>query len=715
MKKERVVNIRFLFCVFVGLMLGIIFSRLFLLDKINTFVYVLSIFLVIGLMVGLVVYARKTSQFNKAHKSRKNVSFLIACSSIGFAVAYFVGLIICIFPINTLKSVHVFESNVGIQGIVSGYVDRESTYTKFILSDCEYYEDDVCINSDFQVIVYTGVDVDIELGDNVSFVAEIDNLDYSNEFDFSKLSQGIAYSTYVNADDLVIGSGVMTFRDKVHRKVKTILKDELNEDNAEICFSILFGQKYGLSEGMSNIFSYAGISHILAVSGLHVGVLVSLIWFLFRKIRMNKYVHLILFGIILLFYSYLCLFSPSVCRASIMAFVLALTKTFFWEYDILSSLSIAGIIILLFNPLALFSVSFQLSFMCLFAIITLAPTMQRLFQKIKLPKVLASGLAVSIAVNLVILPICVNYFDSISLLGVFTNIFVLPVFSLTYVLLFISVLFSLIIPPLSVMLFFPNLFLHLIKAIAIMVSKINFGVFRLFRVSYYLVFILSITTLALHFWMVKWRFKSIIIATLLVAFVSLFATYMFPKSYESDKLIVASQYKSNVLIYVGDSGVTLIGSDIESDDLKFMMKKLRIDKINTIIAYDLQLNKINELVDIKKVFEVEKIVSLFKFDYNELEDDLGNIEYFEDNYQIDNLNLYTKKYENDIVALDIDINDTDFLVSIKSNSTKENYYLIETCSGYDYYILDDKDLWYDNEELLWNIVNIADCDTMILG
>jgi len=713
MKKERIVNIRFLFCIFIGLMLGIIFSKLFLLGNINLFVYLSFLLIICSIAVGLVIYAKKTAQENKKFYARKNVSFLLLCSAIGFAIAYLVGLIIAIFPIVHIKDNHQFSGSVNVTGIVSGYIDKESTYTKFLLSDCEYFEDGTEVFSDFGMVVYTGTLIDVELGDEVSFSAELDNFEYSDEYDFSLLGEKISYSAYIDLEDITVNAGHMNFRDKVHRYVNNVLKDNLNEDNAEISFAVLFGQKYGLSKDISEMFSYAGISHILAVSGLHIGVLVTLIWFVLSKCKVNKYVRLVLFGLILIFYSYLCMFSPSVCRASIMAFVLAMCKCFFWEYDILSSLSIAGIIILLVDPLALFTVSFQLSFMCIFAIITFAPALNKLFDKIKVPKFLASSLAVSIAVNIAILPICMNYFAKVGLLGVITNIFVLPIFSATYILLFVSTLIAVLIQSLGFVLAIPNLLLHIIKVVAFEVTSIPYGLFKLFRVSYIIVFLLGLIFLTIHFFMSKKLFKMIWVGILSVLACVLCIVYVVPKNYDSDNLIVAKQYKSNVVMYVGESGITMIGSDISYNNVLFLMRDVRLNRIDTIVAYDLQLNKVDELLKIKQEFGVEKIVLTSKYDYEGLTNKLGKVEFFDKTYNIDNLKLYTIEYKYDIVALDIEVNGTDFLVPFLSNSINENNYLINNFYNFDYYLISKISIWNEQDNITGEIINLTETNKCI--
>jgi len=714
MKKERVVNIRFLFCIFIGLMLGIIASRLFLLDNINLFVFVLLVLLVVAITTFCIIYAKRTSQYNSQYRSRKICSFLIISSSIGFLVAYILGVVLSLAPVITIRDMLVFEDETYVTGIVSDYVDKEGTYTKFVLSDCEYVEYDEILKTDFKILVYTDIHTKVTLGDKVSFNASLETLNVGEEYDFTQLSQGIGYTTFVSVEDIVVSRGNMTLRDTIHENTKEILHGNLNDDNASICFAVLFGDKHGLSDNISDMFSYAGISHILAVSGLHIGVLVSIIWFALNKFKINKYVKLTLFGLILLFYSYLCFYSPSVCRASIMAFLLALCKTFKWEYDILSSLSLAGIIILIVSPLSLFVISFQLSFMCIFAIICFAPTLQRLMSKIKVPKILSSSLSMSIAVTLAILPICMNTFANISLLGIIANLIVLPIFSLTYILLFFVVVLAILIKPLGVMLFLPNLFLHVIKVVANIITSIPLGVFKVFRVSYLILFILSITFLTIHFLMIKHWWKSAWVGVLSLSVAIMLICYSIPNTYKNESLIISEQFNSNVLLYIEDEEVTMIGSDISCDNLTFLMKGVKLKEINTIIAYDLKLNEISELLKIKEEFKVDKFVLLERFNYLEINNKLGKVEFVESEYKTDYMILNTIERYNDIVAISIDMFDCDVLIPTLGNSNSENKYLIENYPSYDYYVVNNNSLWKEDDFLYGNMINITNTETLVL-
>jgi hypothetical protein len=136
MREDRVVNIRFLFCVFIGLMLGIIANYLFLIKKINLFVLILFIILSVIVCCVCWVYAIKTQNFNKQFKARKNVSFLVKCSGLGFVIAFIVGLIIMINPMQNILGIREYTNEVVVNGVICDYIDNESTYTKFLIKDC---------------------------------------------------------------------------------------------------------------------------------------------------------------------------------------------------------------------------------------------------------------------------------------------------------------------------------------------------------------------------------------------------------------------------------------------------------------------------------------------------------------------------------------------------------------------------------------------------
>ena len=173
---------------------------------------------------------------------------------------------------------------------------------KFLVDDCTVVSNSSSEKLDFRVLVYSNIFSDIELGDNIVFSGKLNK--FETDDDMSKLSQNIGYSVFVNNEDIVVTEGEMSIKDIIKDKVRKVYEDNLNYDNMNISYAIMFGDKNGMSDNISEMFSYAGISHILAVSGLHVGVLVGLLWFILRKIKVNKYVRWIILSLLLLDFSY---------------------------------------------------------------------------------------------------------------------------------------------------------------------------------------------------------------------------------------------------------------------------------------------------------------------------------------------------------------------------------------------------------------------------
>lgn len=703
-KDRRIVNLRFVFCCFVGIMLGIVASSLLLLGKLNIFGFVVSILLAVIVVIAGIIYSIKISKTYINTKFKTKVPHLLKMSAIGFGMAFVVGIIIVIAPIMKAINLPSYNGTVVVSGVVSDYIDREETYIQFLVKDCKVITNDSIDTTNMKIVVNSSVYTEVELGDYITFECELDKFEPNDRYGLTRLANGIGYSTYAKFSNIATSSGKLELVDSVRSKVKSILDTNLNDDNSEICYAVLFGQKYGLSDNISDMFSYSGIFHILAVSGLHIGVLVTLIWFVLKKLKINDYIKLVMFAIILLFYSYLCGFSPSVCRASIMAFVLAISKVRCWEYDIINSLGFAGCVILIYNPLALYSVSFQLSFMCIFGIITFAPFIRKCLEKIKCPKVLSDALAISIAVNIVVLPVAMNIFYKVSLLGIFANILVLPIFSITYILLFVIVLLSLLINSMGMMLAIPELFLHIIKTIAYYFSLIPFGVFKVFRVTYWLIALVILTTLTIHFLMVKHWWKYLYVSVLLVICATLMVVGCIPKIYDDNVLITGQQYNSNVVVYTYNGKNILVGSNIEENSLDKLCRELEIKEFDKIIAYDLQLNKLDNLYNIIDSYNVSGVVIPSEVDYYHIKSKLPNVEVISDSYNIFSLNVELIYDSDDIIGIVINNLDKKVLIPFIDNSKSENNNLLENYLAVDYIITDNYEFW---SEIETNVVDIT--------
>ena len=689
MTNKRIINIRITTVVFVGLMLGILFCRALFLNKISITTAIILSWLLIVFCGGVYTYAVLTNKHNMMSFAREKISQILKISSIGLILAFLVGIIISFMPYLNIASIKTFDSSVNVSGTICDYVVDGGTHTKFILNDVSIENTEGVYKTNFKVCVYTNQSATLSLGDVLNFECELNKYNIDKTYDDTKLYQDIGYQCYVNVSDIDIISNNTIVKDKIKNATKGILYENLNEDNSNICFAILFGETQGLSDNIQNMFSYAGISHILAVSGLHIGVLFSSIYFILKKLKINKYVRLVVLSIILIFYCYLCSFTPSVCRASIMALLLSLCEILKIDYDSLSSLSIAGIIILLISPVSLFKVSFQLSFLCIFAIIALSPYLNSLFAKLKLPKFLSASLSMSIATSIAILPVCLNVFNKVSFIGILTNVLVLPIFSLTYILVFGIVLISLIFKFMGFLLIIPNLFLQIIKVVTNYMANIPFGIFKAFNVSYWSLVFLIMSAIALKFVMGRNMIKSTLFITLASIVLVFLAVNGIPKVYTGNNFVFVSKYNSNVCYYIEDSLVTLVGTKVNKNSIYSDCKKLKVNKITNVIAYDLRLNKLNELIEICKDYNVENIYLPKEYNYDEIKEKFGNVYLFENEINLCSLEINTIERNDKIIAIKLNtLSSGKILIPSSNLSVSDGEYLINNCGTIDIIYLD---------------------------
>ncbi len=205
--------------------------------------------------------------------------------------------------------------------------------------------------------------------------------------------------------------------------------------------SVLFGnQGYMSKERLAN-YSRSGTAHIIAVSGLHIGIIVIILGKILEFAGINKNKRLLSTMLLLFFYAYTLNFPTSVVRAGAMYFLYVVAYFMNRRYDSVNSLFLIAFVVLLVNPLSLFSVSFQLSFMATFSILVFYPI---IYNKLnKTPEVLKKLLAVSISAQIGTMPIIAYHFNHISIISLLANLLIVPTIGLLISLAIISVMVSL--------------------------------------------------------------------------------------------------------------------------------------------------------------------------------------------------------------------------------------------------------------------------------
>lgn len=210
----------------------------------------------------------------------------------------------------------------------------------------------------------------------------------------------------------------------------TILKAVDNKESQGIALALLLGIKDRLDTDTKNAYAAAGAMHVLAVSGLHIGIIHFIIIWMFKPIKsaIFKRHFLPIISIILLWlYALITGFSPSIMRAATMFSIILYGQSLNRTPNIFNSIFLSAFILLIFNPNQLFSVGFQLSYLAVLGIVYLYPMLYKLYiPKYWLVDKAWSITCVSIVAQLATFPLSLTYFHQFPSYFLLSNLVVIP-------------------------------------------------------------------------------------------------------------------------------------------------------------------------------------------------------------------------------------------------------------------------------------------------
>lgn len=234
-------------------------------------------------------------------------------------------------------------------------------------------------------------------------------------FDYRQYLRACGIQAQMSADSLALLAGGENFLIQRASRIRGDFEEKLetcgDEQTKGMVMAMLFGDKSALSEELYENFQKNGTAHILAVSGLHIGILYGFFAFLWRG-KKGLFFHIAVTGV-LLFYAALAEFSPSVVRAAIMIVIHLAASILHRRYDLLSAAAFTFLLMLCMNPMQLFHTGFQLSFLAIASLGVILPFAQQMYQGIFLS---------SLAIQAGMLPYTAYVFNYVSLGAFFVNV-----------------------------------------------------------------------------------------------------------------------------------------------------------------------------------------------------------------------------------------------------------------------------------------------------
>lgn len=437
-----------LFIIVIAWIIGIILG-LYLQISIASFVLFISLILLI-----FIIFEKKILKFIKSKKIKAYYSVLnvhikilifLVILIVAFAqIKYYEG----IFE-NKYKNINE-DDEISIIGTIVSDPQEKEYKTKYILKI-----DTINSNKKYKntkVILYTKKEKEtLKYGDKIELVG---NFKLAQE---RRNPGGFDYRFYLKTKKIY---GIVTTKNTkrlkennvniismIANKTANVIKNQSKKllENKKACLLIglLIGDTDEIDEETKEDFRNSNLTHMLAVSGLHVSYVLLAVNYIITKVKIHKKLSKIIVMLLILFFILVTGATPSVLRAGTMTIYLILGGIFYRRISVFSSLNLSLLVIIIMNPYCLFDVGLQLSYAGTIGIVYLYPIIkEKIYNK-------ANSILITISANIVIIPIMLYNFNTISLTFFISNLLAGPIIGIIIILGFSIIIISLIFFPIA--------------------------------------------------------------------------------------------------------------------------------------------------------------------------------------------------------------------------------------------------------------------------
>ncbi len=353
-------------------------------------------------------------------------------------IAFFIGFIkIIITELNYNKYYNLVNTNQTMIGVVIDCQENDYTYMYTIKG-----KDNIFKNK--KLLLYTSKNYVLEVGNLIKVKGQMQEIAERTNY------KGFDYKTYLKTKSvfgIVKSSNIKVIKKnninfiykyavQIRAEIKEIIGTNLPKDSASILTALIVGDKSNIDDDIVNNFKTSNLSHVLAISGLHISCVILGFDFIMKKIKMPFKCRAIVISLILALFITITGFTNSVVRASIMGIILLLSNVFYTKADFWTSISIAILITTFINPFSILDNGLQLSYIGTISIVCFYNIIIKLKNK-KINKIKQIALT-TICAQIFLMPITIIKFHTISIYFIIANILISPLISIVINLGFIA-------------------------------------------------------------------------------------------------------------------------------------------------------------------------------------------------------------------------------------------------------------------------------------
>jgi competence protein ComEC len=478
---------------------------------------------------------------------------------------------------------HHYRQHVITATLQEPLVEKANSYKAIAIVN-SIYANDTSKSVTGNIIVYFKKDsslLHLTYGSQIAFInplQEIKNSGNPGSFDYKRYSlfQGITHQVYLTAKDVRILSSkntdplqklIFSCREWV---VKTLKNNIDGKKEAGLAEALLIGYKDDLDKSLVESYSNTGVVHVIAISGLHLGLIYWLLLLItkpIKRIRGLSWFRLLMILLPLWAFTLLAGVQPSVLRSAVMFSFIAVGEVVSRKTSIYNTLALSAFVLLCLNPFWLWDVGFQLSYAAVLSIVTFfQPIYNWLYFNNRLLDFFWKLNAVTIAAQLLTVPISMYHFHQFPVIFLLTNFVAVPLSSLILIgeialciLSVIPVLASLLGKVLHWLIYFMNSYIEEL-------DKLPFAVWPSMSVSILQMFLLISFIVCTCFWLIeKQRIIFWTAVTSLLWFISL-RSLSFYQAYGQKKLIVYNVPKHQAIDVIDGRSFYFIGDSVLLQD-----------------------------------------------------------------------------------------------------------------------------------------------------
>lgn len=350
---------------------------------------------------------------------------------------FFLGVVFTRFYLDNKNNTLLFGKELKMIGYVDALGTTKSGYTKCELKITAFVDQNKvssCGNN-LLVICKERSSSKIDIGDQFVIFGEVQRFKYfHNPGEFNALRyykykkiDGVCFVDANNYRKLPLKNSISFLYHflRIRNELSHSLSEVLSGEELNLAQALVLGDRDGLDSSTNDAFANTGAMHILAVSGLHIGILMQILIkvFSFFSQWINKKRATFLALIIIWFYAFLTGFSPSIFRSVVMFSLLSIASIYGKSHSDINVLAFSAFILLLWKPFFLFDVGFQLTYAAMLGIYWFYPLLKKQFySRYKIIQLVYEGTVIGLAAQILTLPLTLYYFHQFPNYFILTNI-----------------------------------------------------------------------------------------------------------------------------------------------------------------------------------------------------------------------------------------------------------------------------------------------------